>query len=390
MYFQSAIEGEKMSSPQGFFELIADIIRSVPRELILLLNKLPYVQLDPDKDVRGVIVILMTAILATYGMTNLLLAPWLERKVMARMMGRRGPVYVGKFGLLQLIADIFKLISKEDTMPMTADKFGFNLAIFMMGITTVMSFAPIPWARGVVGGNMDVGLLYVFAVFSIFPPAMLLGGWASNSKYALVGGFRAAAQLVAYEIPMMLSVLGVIIYSGSFNLSKIVEEQYQNGWFVYRAFPGLFIAFGIFLFASLAETERTPFDIPEAEGELVMGPRTEFSGWRYAIILMVEYIHMYVNVILVIVLFLGGWDVIPVFHGVNYPQYLWMLKDNRLLQFIVFNIKIYIGVFFVTWVRVSFPRFRIDQFIEWGWKTLLPMAFLALIIVVGYAGLFAA
>ncbi len=379
-----------MSSPQEFFGNIADLIRGIPRDIILLLNRLPYVHLDPENDVRGVIVILMTAILAIYGLTNLLLAPWLERKVMARMMGRRGPVYVGKFGLLQLIADIFKLISKEDTMPMTADKFGFNLAIFMMGIATIMSFAPIPWARGVVGANMDIGLLYVFAVFSVFPPAMLLGGWASNSKYSLIGGFRAAAQLVAYEIPMMLSILGVLIFSGSLNLMTIVEEQYSNGWYVYRAFPGLFIAFVIFLFASLAETERTPFDIPEAEGELVMGPRTEFSGWRYAIILMVEYIHMYVNVILVIVLFLGGWDVIPVIHGVNYPEFLWMIKDNRLIQFLAFNVKIYIGVFFVTWVRVSFPRFRIDQFIEWGWKTLLPLSFIALGIVVVYAGLLVA
>ncbi len=377
-----------MSSLLSLIDKIVEGIRDIPQWLLTLLNRLPYVELQGENAERAIVVSLLSAALGTYVLLNLLLAPWIERKVMARMMGRRGPVYVGKFGLLQLIADIVKLLFKEDTMPMTADRFGFNLSIYLMGASTIMSFGPLPWARDLAGTNMSIGLLYIFAVFSVFPPAMLLGGWASNSKYSLIGGFRAAAQLVAYEIPMMISVLGVIIYAQSFNLQAIVEDQYQNGWYVYRAFPGLLMAFVIFLFASLAETERIPFDIPEAEAELVMGPRTEFSGWRYGIILLVEYSHMFVNIILVVVLFLGGWDVIFPFKGM--PGWLADLRDDRLAQFIAINIKIYIGVFFVTWVRTTFPRFRIDQFIEWGWKTLLPLSLLSLAIVGAYAGLYVA
>lgn len=346
---------------------------------------------DP-KVKEGIIWATAGLIIATYNLTLQLFAPWVERKVMARMQHRRGPVYVGKYGVLQNIADTIKLLFKQDTIPARADEWGFNMSIFLIVVTAVAAFGPIPLTSTIVGSNMNIGLLYIFALFSLFPPAMLLGGWASNSKYSLLGGFRAAAQLVAYEIPLMLSILGVLIYTQTFNLQEIARYQFENGWLIFHAFPFMLILAYIFYTASIAETERTPFDIPEAEGELVMGSKTEFSGWRYAFLLMVEYLHLWINSIVVIMLFLGGWDPLPPlkfppFINIEYNATINALRENEIMQFLALQGKILLFVFIAAWVRSALPRFRIDQFISFGWKTLIPATLLAVAGVTFYAGL---
>ncbi len=289
------------------------------------------------------------------------------------MQGRRGPVYVGKAGSLQILADTFKLIIKEDLRPAGADRVGFFVSILVITVTTVLSFAPLPWgSKGLLPGNFSIGILYVFAVFSLFPPAMLIGGWASRSKYSLIGGFRSAGQLIAYEIPMFISILGVIAVVGSFSLLEITEYQMDHGWFLFRFPPFGLLAGLIFFLAGYAETERIPFDIPEAEAEIVMGPRTEFSGYRYGLIMFTEYLHLFINSLLFIYLFLGGYD--PVF-GFG--------RGEPLVEFIALTVKAFAMIFVAAWLRSALGRLRIDQLLTLGWKILLPLSFLTLLVFIG-------
>jgi len=333
-----------------------------------------------------VMVLVGTVVFGTYILINQLIAPWVERKIMARMQGRRGPVYVGKWGVLQIPADLLKLALKEDTRPAGADKVGFFLAIFLTSVTSILAFAPLPWGtEGMIPGNFSIGILYIFAVFSIFPPAMMVGGWASNSKYSLVGGFRSAGQLVAYEIPMFLSVIGIIAITGSFSLIGITEHQAVHGWNILRTqhwLMGLVLGF-IFFVSSVAETERVPFDIPEAEAELVMGPRTEFSGWRYALLMMVEYLHLTINSMLFIYLFFGGYNPIP--WGISQGSALYAFANNPWVQFITMSVKIYLFVAIAAWLRSALARLRIDQLLNLGWKYFLPVSLGALIVMLSVA-----
>jgi len=334
----------------------------------------------PDKMVIGVVVAFTTLVLGSWVMIQQLFGPWVERKVMARMQGRRGPTYVGWKGILQIPADLLKLVFKEDIMPARADRLGFFVSIALISITSIVSFAPLPWGTNLMGANFGVGILYVFAVFSLFPPAMFIGGWSSNSKYALIGGFRSAGQLLAYEIPMFLSGIAIIAVNGTFSLRTITENQMVSGagWNLFShqlGFLGLITGF-VFFIAGVAESERIPFDIPEAEAELVMGPRTEFSGWRYALIMMVEYIHLTVNSLLFIYLFFGGYDAIP-----------WVdlaFEHNVVVQIIVLTAKLYLFVMIAAWLRSALPRMRIDQLLSLGWKQLLPIALIASIGTLGF------
>jgi len=328
----------------------------------------------------GVVVAITTLLLGSWVMIQQLFGPWVERKVMARMQGIRGPTYVGWKGILQIPADLLKLIFKEDIMPARADRLGFFISIALISITSIISFAPLPWGTNLMGANFGVGVLYVFAVFSLFPPAMFIGGWSSNSKYALIGGFRSAGQLLAYEIPMFLYGIAIIAVNGTFSLRTITENQMASGvgWNLFShqlGFLGLITGF-IFFIAGVAESERIPFDIPEAEAELVMGPRTEFSGWRYALIMMVEYIHLTVNSLLFIYLFFGGYDAIP-----------WVdlaFEHNWAVQIIVLTAKLYLFVMIAAWLRSALPRMRIDQLLSLGWKQLLPIAIIASIGTLGF------
>ncbi|MED4456019.1 NADH-quinone oxidoreductase subunit NuoH [Metabacillus fastidiosus] len=279
-----------------------------------------------------------------------------ERKVMGYMQGRHGPNQVGgRFGLLQTVADVLKLLIKEDTIPKLADKPLFILAPVIAFTPAFLILAAIPFTDAFQFADIGVGLLYYIAVSGLATIGVLTGGWASNNKYALLGGMRAAAQMISYEIPLVMSVVGVILLAGSLNLNEIVLAQ-ENIWFIFIQ-P---IGFIIFFIASVAELNRTPFDLPEAESELVAGYYVEYSGFRWAFFMLAEYVYLFAMAALTTVLFLGGWH--PVFSLDFIPGA------------ISFALKFIVVVFILIWFRITFPRIRGDQLMEFGWKILLPAA----------------
>ncbi len=281
-----------------------------------------------------------------------------ERKVMGFMQGRIGPNQVGgKWGLLQTVADVLKLLLKEDTIPKLADKPLFILAPVLAFTPAFMVLATIPFTDAFQFADIGVGLLYYIAISGITTIGVVTGGWASNNKYALMGGMRAAAQMISYEIPLVMSVIGVILLSGSLNLNDIVAAQADTAWFILLQ-P---VAFVVFFIASVAELNRTPFDLPEAESELVAGFHVEYSGFRWAFFMLAEYVYFFAMAALTTVLFLGGW--LPPFEFLSFiPGAVW------------FALKFSTVVFLLIWIRVSLPRLRADQLMEFGWKVLLPVA----------------
>ncbi|PER20602.1 NADH-quinone oxidoreductase subunit NuoH [Bacillus sp. AFS054943] len=299
----------------------------------------------------GLAVLLLFAVLGfvTYGILA-------ERKVMGFMQGRIGPNQVGgRFGLLQTVADVLKLLLKEDSIPKAADKPLFILAPVIAFAPAFMVLAVIPFTDKFQFADIGVGLLYYIAVSGITTIGVVTGGWASNNKYSLLGGMRAAAQMISYEIPLVMSVIGVVLLAGSLNLNEIVAAQ-ENVWFIFVQ-P---IGFVIFLIAAVAELNRTPFDLPEAESELVSGYHTEYSGFRWAFFMLSEYVYFFGMASLITVLFLGGWN--PVMFLGFIPGAVW------------FALKFSSVVFLLIWFRVTFPRIRGDQLMEFGWKILLPIA----------------
>ncbi|MFZ3589048.1 NADH-quinone oxidoreductase subunit NuoH [Bacillus sp. DJP31] len=287
-----------------------------------------------------------------------------ERKVMGFMQGRIGPNQVGgRWGLLQTVADVLKLLLKEDTIPKLADKPLFILAPVLAFTPAFMVLATIPFTDAFQFADIGVGLLYYIAISGITTIGVVTGGWASNNKYALMGGMRAAAQMISYEIPLVMSVIGVILLSGSLNLNDIVAAQAETAWFILLQ-P---VAFLIFFIASVAELNRTPFDLPEAESELVAGFHVEYSGFRWAFFMLAEYVYFFAMAALTTVLFLGGW--LAPFEFLSFiPGAVW------------FAIKFSMVVFVLIWIRVSFPRLRADHLMEFGWKVLLPVAILNIFI----------
>ncbi|HXV57464.1 MAG TPA: NADH-quinone oxidoreductase subunit NuoH [Gaiellaceae bacterium] len=302
-------------------------------------------------------------------------ATWLERKVLARMQLRYGPNRAGPFGLLQPLADLVKFIRKESFSPVNAIPLLYFAAPVVAAFTALASFAVIPWGdRWEIGGyditgrvvDVSIGLLLVFALGAIGIYAFLVGGWASDSKYSLLGSMRTAAQLVSYEVSLALSVLGVVVMAESLSLVEIVEQQRDTIWFAAPQVVGLFV----FFVAGVAETNRPPFDLPEAETELVAGYQTEYSGMRYALFAMAEYINVITLSALAVTLFFGGWS------GPFLPGPLW------------FFLKLLLVVFLFMWLRATLPRLRYDQLMQVGWKVLLPVATLNAVvtaIVVVYA-----
>ncbi|MBE4907308.1 NADH-quinone oxidoreductase subunit NuoH [Bacillus luteolus] len=279
-----------------------------------------------------------------------------ERKVMGFMQGRIGPNQTGgSWGLLQTIADVLKLLLKEDTIPKLADRPLFILAPIIAFAPAFMVLATIPFTDKLQFANIGVGLLYYIAVSGITTVGIVTGGWASNNKYALMGGMRAAAQMISYEIPLVMSVIGVILFTGSLNLVDIVEAQ-ENVWYIFLQPVG----FLVFFIASIAELNRTPFDLPEAESELVAGFHVEYSGFRWAFFMLAEYVYLFAMAALTTVLFLGGWH--PVMFLDFIPGAVW------------FALKFSFVVFILMWIRYTFPRMRADQLMEFGWKVLLPVA----------------
>lgn len=279
-----------------------------------------------------------------------------ERKVMGFMQGRYGPNQVGgRWGLLQTVADVLKLLIKEDTIPKAADKPLFILAPVIAFTPAFLVLAVMPFTDAFHFADIGIGLLYYIAISGLTTIGVVTGGWASNNKYSLLGSMRAAAQMISYEIPLVMSVIGVILFTGSLNLIDIVEAQ-KDVWFIFIQ-P---IGFLIFLIASVAELNRTPFDLPEAESELVAGYHVEYSGFRWAFFMLSEYVYFFAMASLTTVLFLGGWH--PVMFLNFIPGAVW------------FALKFSAIVFLLIWFRVTFPRIRADQLMEFGWKVLLPIA----------------
>jgi len=286
---------------------------------------------------------------------------WVERRLLALWQDRYGPNRTGPFGLLQVVADAIKIFMKEDWIPPFVDTPVFIVAPAIIFVTVLMSFAVIPVAPGIVVSDLNIGLLFFLGMSSVGVYSVVLAGWSSNNKYSLVGGMRAAAQMLSYEVFMGLSVMGVVLLSGSFSLGTIVEAQ-KKVWFVVPQFPG----FVLFLIAGLAETRRIPFDLPEAESELIAGYHSEYSGMKFGMFFVGEYMGITLISGMIAVLFFGGWL------GPLLPGLLWFL------------IKTFLFIAFFILLRAALPRPRFDQLMSWGWKVMLPLA-LANLLLTGAA-----
>jgi len=278
---------------------------------------------------------------------------WIERRLLAGFQDRLGPNRVGPAGLLQPVADIIKLFTKEDWVPPFADRFIYVLAPSIIVITVLLAFAVVPYTHTIVISNSNVGLLFFLGMTSLGVYSIVLGGWASNSKYSLVGGLRSAAQLISYEIPLALSMVGVVMFAGSFRLIDVVDSQ-THLWYCLTQPLG----FIIFMITGVAESRRIPFDLPEADSELVGGYHTEYSSMKFALFFMGEYLDIILISSMATTLYLGGW------HGPLLPPILW------------FILKVFAILFIFIWLRAVLPRYRFDQLMMIGWKWLLPLSLL--------------
>ncbi|MDI6782674.1 MAG: NADH-quinone oxidoreductase subunit NuoH [bacterium] len=278
---------------------------------------------------------------------------WLERKVSAHMQSRLGPMRVGPHGLLQSIADTIKLLLKENILPEKADKWVFVAAPVVVMFPAFMAFLVIPFDQGLIAKDLNLGLLYILAIGSVAVIGIFMAGWSSYNKYSFIGAMRTVAQIISYEVPLILSVISIVMMVGSLSMVLIVDAQ-KHTWFIFLQ-P---LAFIIYFIAATAETNRTPFDIPEAESELVAGFHTEYSGMKFAIFFVAEYTNVFTVSAIATTLFFGGWQ------GPFFPSIIWFL------------LKTYILVFVLMWFRWTFPRLRVDQMMSFGWKILTPLAFI--------------
>ena len=299
----------------------------------------------------------------------------MERKVSAWIQIRLGPNRVGPKGMLQSLADTLKLLVKEGMTPGGADKFLFNLAPIIAMIVAMLLMAPIAFAKDFQLWNLNIGVLYVSAISSISVISILMAGWASNNKYSLLGAMRSGAQIVSYELSAGLSILSVVVLTGTLNLSEIIQSQ-QNGWWIFKGHFPVFISFIIFLIAVTAETNRAPFDLAEAESELTAGFHTEYSGMKFALFFLAEYVNVFIVCAIGAILFLGGW--MP-FHIGNWQGF------NHVMDFIPSSIwffgKTFFLIFVIMWFRWTFPRLRIDQLLNLEWKYLLPISMINILLV---------
>ncbi|MBC8078935.1 MAG: NADH-quinone oxidoreductase subunit NuoH [Gorillibacterium sp.] len=309
-------------------------------------------------------------------------AIYFERKVVGFMQYRIGPNRVGPFGLLQSVADIVKLLIKEDTIPKKADRMLFILAPVIAFVPSFAVIAVIPFTDKLYFTNIDSGVLYYIALSGISTIGVIIAGWASNNKYSLLGGIRSAAQMISYEVPLLLSITGTIMISGSMNLRTIALEQ--SGGILHWNIVPQFIGFIVFAIAAVSELNRTPFDLPEAESELVAGYYVEYSGFRFAFFMLTEYVYMFAISSLITVLFLGGWHA-PL------PILEWHIPI-ALLEWIPglfwFGCKFAFCVFFLFWIRATLPRVRVDQLMGLGWKVLLPLSLLNILVTAAYMEIF--
>ena len=309
-----------------------------------------------------ILAVLGVVILATFVLIVDILLVWIERKMVARFQDRIGPNRVGPFGIIQPIADVIKLLIKEDIMPMGADKFIFNLSPIIALATVLLLWAVVPFAPTIIGADINVAVLYVVAIGSIGTLGIIMAGWASNNKYALLGAFRTVAQMIAYEVPMIIALLIPVLLARSMGMQTIVAAQ--SPWYIF-VIP---LAAVILFISSIAELGRTPFDISEAESEIVAGFHIEYTGMKFGLFYAGELLHALTVSALIATLFLGGWrgpfvDQVPILG----PVYLF--------------IKAFLVYYLIMWVRYSFPRVRIDQMLGFNWKFLTPLALFLLIVV---------
>ena len=294
---------------------------------------------------------------------NALALIYLERKVLARFQARVGPTRTGPVGILQSAADALKLLTKEDVRPHSADRWVFELAVFFVFVPVFLMFIPIPFTETWFIRDLELGFLYVFAVLGLNIVGVIMAGWGSDNKYALLGGARAAAQLISYEVPLILSVVAVVMFGGSLNLGELVDAQGRVPFIVWQP-----LAFFIFAVAGLAELYRNPFDIPVAESEVVGGPFVEYSGIRWSMFQLSEYLSLVLISVLGSTIFLGGWNW-PLGNEVGIGlQIVWTAIKTSL----------FVLVFFLA--RASLPRLRIDQLMAFAWQVLIPFAFLQMIL----------
>lgn len=341
-----------------------------------LLQSIPHYEALPEF-IRAMLPLTVSSLLifACLALSVLFLV-WLERKVSAHIQDRLGPMRVGGWhGWAQTLADTIKLLLKEDIVPESTEKTLFKMAPFIVFLGAFAAFVVIPFGASSFVTDLNIGILYVLAMGSLSVVGIIMAGWASNNKYSLYGGMRAAAQVISYEIPAAIAIMTVIIPVGSLSMVDIVEAQ-KGGilhWFVFRN-PFIFLGFIVYFIASLAEVNRTPFDIPEAESELVAGYHTEYSGMRFAFFFLAEYASMVLVSSIGVTLFLGGWtQVLPGTQFIPGP--------------ILFSLKVLMLIFAQMWLRWSLPRLRVDQLMYLSWKVLLPVSFV-LVLGVGWLAVF--
>lgn len=318
-----------------------------------------------------IVILLAITLFAVLGLVLVLM----ERKVAAHIQIRLGPNRVGPGGMFQTVADTIKLIMKEGLTPDLADKFLFNLAPFVVMIVAMLLLAPIAFAKNFQIWDINIGVLYVSAISSLSVIGILMAGWASNNKYSLLGAMRSGAQIVSYELSAGIAVLSVVVLTGSLQISDIVASQ-QDGWWLFKGHIPMLIAFVIFIIAVTAETNRAPFDLAEAESELTAGFHTEYSGMKFALFFLAEYINIFIVCAIGATLFLGGWMPLHIGHWDAF---------NHVMDYIPSSIwflgKTFFLIFLIMWFRWTFPRLRVDQLLNLEWKYLLPISLFNLLLV---------
>ncbi len=302
-----------------------------------------------------------------FALTLVLGLIWVERKVAGRIQDRLGPNRTGPYGLLQSVADAMKLLTKEDITPTAADKITFNVAPLLAVFAVLMLFGAIPLAPRFVGANLNIGALYIVALGSIAIMSVLMAGWGSNNKYALLGGFRVVAQLLSYEVPMILAILSVVIVAQTMSMNGIAQAQGGLAGFGWYAFV-MPLSFMLYFVSALAEGERTPFDLLEAESEIVSGYNVEYSGMKFAWFYLAFFLNTFILSAIATTLFLGGWQ------G---P----FVEQVPLLGIVYFGIKAFFVMYLNMWVRATFPRLRIDQMMNLAWKVMVPLGLVAVFTV---------
>jgi NADH-quinone oxidoreductase subunit H len=320
----------------------------------------------------GVCVISLFAVLG-------LVLVMMERKVSAWMQIRLGPNRVGPKGMMQSMADTLKLLVKESMTPDGADKFLFNLAPYIAIMVAMLLMAPIAFARNFMMWNLNIGVLYVSAISSVSVISILMAGWASNNKYSLLGAMRSGAQIVSYELSAGLAILSIVVLTGTLNLNEIVLSQ-ADGWWIFKGHIPVIISFIIFIIAVTAETNRAPFDLAEAESELTAGFHTEYSGMKFALFFLAEYVNVFIVCAIGATLFLGGWMPFHIGHWDGFNRIMDLIPSS-----LWFFGKTFFLIFLIMWFRWTFPRLRIDQLLNLEWKYLLPIGMFNLLLVTAMA-----